>query len=267
MNYCHHTSSPCIPKMNISGTPSQIVSFQITNSDGKILVDDKITLHPDGRFSQEIDIEDYMAGLYFITVRSGSTEATEPFALGHRIIDSTIYHLKTIKTVYHANESILIQGETAPNILLILQLIDPSGIIIEKETFSDKEGKITDSLEIPHMPMYGVWQINATSGSNFDITEIRVVPSTIQEMTITIEGIENISGIGDVVNFNILDATGRVQVIITNEDNGQVDKLVFPQNNLGEVNQLWIIPDDLPSGTYTITATDAVNYSSAELIL
>ncbi|MFB5618975.1 MAG: biofilm-associated protein, partial [Candidatus Nitrosomaritimum aestuariumsis] len=79
--------------------------------------------------------------------------------------------ISTTKTSYEPGESILVLGETKPNVLLTMILLDHNeNEIKEVLTYSDKQGKITDSsFRIPSEAESGTWKINAKSGSNFDI--------------------------------------------------------------------------------------------------
>ena len=82
---------------------------------------------------------------------------------------------------YLPGDSILVLGNTSPNVILNIILIDPEGNEVKmKETFSDKNGQISESsFRIPNNAEPGMWTINANSGSNYDIIEIEVL-ATLQ---------------------------------------------------------------------------------------
>ena len=72
-------------------------------------------------------------------------------------------------------------------------MTDPDGNVIKsEETFSDKNGKISESsFRIPSEATPGMWNINVKSGSNFANVEIDVLSVTTEGMVIsTSEGPE-----------------------------------------------------------------------------
>ena len=142
-------------------------------------------------------------------------------------------------------------------------MIDPDQNQIKiKETFSDKEGKITeDSFRIPSDGKSGVWEINAKSGSNFDTIEIEVLPSTEDGMHISVEEIIDpaTSYLGKQIMFKVTGASQTVEIEVIAEDGELIADFSFPASAQGEINLPWLVPQDTEPGTYTITASDAFN--------
>ncbi|MFB5625952.1 MAG: biofilm-associated protein, partial [Nitrosopumilus sp.] len=142
-----------------------------------------------------------------------------------------------------------------------VSLINPEGEEIKvKETFSDKNGKISEgSFRIPSEGIPGTWVINAKSGSNFDNEEINVLAVAQEGMTVSVEEGQEIPGYGKTVNIHVFGASQTVEIEIIAEDGEVIQELSFPASGDGEINQPWIIPKDTEPGTYTIKVSDAFN--------
>jgi len=169
-------------------------------------------------------------------------------------------NIVTTKLNYEPGEAILILGDTKPNILLTLSLTDPDENEVKvKETFSDKNGKITeDSFRVPSEAKPGMWKINAKSGSNFDVIEIEVTSITIEGMVITVEEGEQIPGVGKTITIKVLGAKQTVSIEIIPEK-GDIIELSFVASAEGKIIIPWIIPPEIEPGTYTFRATDSYN--------
>jgi len=147
--------------------------------------------------------------------------------------------------------------------------MDPDGNIVkEKETFSDKNGKISENtLRIPSEGKHGIWTINAKSGSNFDTIEI-VVSAILEEgMIIQINEKPKLDGVNDFINIEISGAEQTVEIEITDSDGNIITSLEFISSGSGEINQPWMIPKDMEPGTYTIVAKDAFNVAETSFVI
>ena len=94
-------------------------------------------------------------------------------------------------------------GETKPNVLLTLTLIDPDKNEVKSlPIHSDKLGKITEeSFRVPSEAKTGTWEINANSGSNFDVAEFEVISSQVEGLRITVEEAEQIPTVGKILTI------------------------------------------------------------------
>ncbi len=247
--------------ITISGKASEIISLLIVDPSDKPKGDAiPITLQPDGRGTYSIQLDGYSSGVYTAVISKGSAQSTEIFTVGLQTGSGEI-DIKTTKLDYHPGDSVLILGDTGANILLTITMINPDGEEIKnKETFSDKNGKISEgSFRIPSDAVPGTWMINAKSGSNFDNEEINVL-ATIQEgMTVEVEEGQDIPGFGKTINIHVFGAEQTVEIEIITADGEIIEELSFPSSGEGEINQPWIIPKDTEPGTYTIKVSDAVN--------
>jgi len=61
--------------------------------------------------------------------------------------------------------------------------------------------------------------------------------------------------------------SNRLAIKITDEDNQVIVSLETPITSDGTFSLPWNIPADISTGVYTITVSDAVNSSSAEIFI
>ena len=254
-----------IALISLSGKASEIISLLIIDPSDKPKGDAvSITLEPDGRGSHSIDLEGFASGVYTAVISKGSAQSTEVFTVGLQIGSGEI-EINTTKTDYNPGDSILVLGDTGSNVLLTLTLIDPNGNEIKvKETFSDKNGKISESgFRIPSDGIAGMWIINAKSGSNFDNVEIEVQATSTEGMVVSVEEGQEIPGYGKTMNILVFGGQQTITIEIFAEDGEIIEELSFPASSQGEINQPWVIPQDTEPGTYTIKVEDAFNSAEA----
>ena len=247
--------------ITLIGKPSEVVSLLIIDPSDKPKGEAiSITLEPDGRGSYTLDLDGFSSGIYSAIVSKGNAKSTETFTVG-LLTGSGEINIVTTKLNYEPGESVLILGDTKPNSLLTLTLTDPDENEVKvKETFSDKNGKITEnSFRIPSEAKSGMWKINAKSGSNFDVVEIEVTTLTIEGLVITVQDGELIPGVGKTITIKVLGAEQLVTIEIVSEEGEIIEELSFPASDEGRVIQPWIIPPETEPGTYTFKAADAFN--------
>ena len=247
--------------ITLIGKPSEVVSLLIIDPSDKPKGEAiSITLEPDGRGSYTLDLDGFSSGIYSAVVSKGNAKSTETFTVG-LLTGSGEINIVTTKLNYEPGESVLILGDTKPNSLLTLTLTDPDENEVKvKETFSDKNGKITEnSFRIPSEAKPGMWKINAKSGSNFDVVEIEVTTLTVEGLVITVQEGDVIPGVGKTITIKVLGAEQLVTIEIVSEEGEIIEELSFPASDEGKVIQPWIIPPDTEPGTYTFKAADAFN--------
>ena len=247
--------------ITLSGKASEIINLLIVDPSDKPKGDAiSITLQPDGRGTYSIELDGYASGVYTAVISKGSAQNSEVFTVGLQTGSGDI-EINTTKIDYHPGDSVLILGDTGPNVLLTVTMSDPEGNKIKvKETFSDKNGKISEgSFRIPSDAMPGTWTINAKSGSNFDNVEVNVLATILEGMTVEVGQGQEIPGYGKTLNIHVFGAQQTVEIEIIGEDGNIIEELSFPASKEGEINQPWVIPKDTEPGTYTIKVSDAYN--------
>jgi 5-hydroxyisourate hydrolase-like protein (transthyretin family) len=246
--------------ISIIGKASEIVNLLIIDPSNKPKEDPiSITLQPNGTGIYHLKLSDYASGVYTSVVSKGSTQSTQIFTVGLQTGSGNI-EITTTKTNYLIGDTILILGSTSPNIIFNMSLKDPDGNSVSvKESFSDKNGKISEILRIPSDGKTGTWLINAKSGSNFDTIEIKVLATINEGMMMSItDGVE-IPGLGKTIQIKIIGAAQTVKIEIITEDGKILETLSVTASDQGEVDQPWIVPKNTTPGTYTVKAQDAFN--------
>ncbi len=221
-----------------------------------------ITLQPDGSGKYQLDLTGYTSGVYSAVVSKGNSQNTEIFTVGLQTGSGEI-EINTTKLNYLPGDSVLILGDTASNVLLTIIMTDPDGNIIkEKETFSDKNGKISESsFRIPTDTKHGMWTIKAQSGSNFDTVEIEVLSIIEEGMIVTVQEIEdqNTAHLGKTIQIKVIGAKQTVEIEIIAADGEIIETLSFVASGQGEIIQPWIVPKETEPGIYTVKVEDASN--------
>ena len=247
--------------ITMTGIASQVLNLLIIDPSDKPKGDEiSITLGPDGRGTYSLDLKGYSSGVYTAILSKGTAKSTEVFTVGLQTGSGDI-KIGTTKLSYEPGESILVLGDTKPNTLLTLTMLDSIGNIVKTtETFSDKHGKITeDSFRVPSNAKQGLWKINAKSGSNFDDVEIEIIAVQEEGLLIFVEDAPPIQGVGKALTIRVLGGHQTVNIQIISEEDKIIENLSFPASKEGKIIQPWIIPSGTEPGTYTFKAKDAVN--------
>ena len=255
--------------ITFTGKPSDILSMLIVDPSDKPKGETiSIQLESDGRSIYELDLDKYSSGVYTAVVSKGSTKSTEIFTVGLQTGSGEV-DINTTKLEYGAGDSVLILGNTNSNVLLTITLYDQDGKEIKsKETFSDKNGKITEEgFRIPSGAEPGTWQLKATSGSNYDTVDIEITAVKQEGIIVNVDEGNEIPGIGKIINIKIDGANPRATVlieIITEEGETIDDTLKCIATDQASCEIPWTISKDILPGKYIVKAGDG--YDSAETI-
>lgn len=245
----------------ISGKPSEIVNLLVIDQSDRAKGEAvNITLQPDGRYLHLLELDNYSSGVYTVVISKGASQTTEKFSVGLKTGSGEI-KLKSSKTNYFPGEQILILGDTKSNVLLTNTLFDPDGNEIrQRESFSDKSGKIVDdSFRIPRDAATGLWTINVKSGQNFDVMDINVVASADDSMAIFTEEGMSIAGLGDSIKIKVFGIDATVEITILSDEDQILANLEGIPTNDNTAELIWVIPPETEAGTYTIKADDGFN--------
>ena len=251
--------------ITLTGKPSEVISLLIIDPSDKPKGDViPITLKPDGTETHILDLTGYSSGIYSAVISKGSAKSTATFTVGLQTGSGDV-DIGTTRNSYQPGDPILILGNTKPNVLLTLTLIDPSGNEVKKEQIvSDKNGKITDdTFRIPSEAESGTWEINAQSGSNFETVEFEVNTLDEEGLIITVEDAPPVPTLGKIVTIKVIGAKQTIAIEIFSDEGELIEKFTpFPASKEGQLIQPWIVPNDLEPGDYVFKVKDA--YNSAE---
>ena len=246
--------------VSLAGEASEKISLIIITSSGSIVGSDiLIQLKPDGRGEYNLDLTDYVSGIYTAVIKKGGSENSENFAVG-LIAGSGDIDAKVTQTEYNQGEQILLLGSTVnSNSLLTVNLIDPNGNKIKSlEVISNSEGMFSEErLKIPKNAEIGLWIIEVTSGSNLDILEFNVFSTISEGMELKV--VEE-AKIGDLLKMQIT-ASKKTSIIIeiTDMEGYKVQEITCITTAEFRCESFWSIPKDTVPGTYTIKAYDTIS--------
>ena len=246
--------------VSLAGEASEKISLIIITSSGSVVGSDiLIQLKPDGRGEYNLDLTDYVSGIYTAVIKKGGSENSENFAVG-LIAGSGDIDAKVTQTEYNQGEQILLLGSTVnSNSLLTVNLIDPNGNKIKSlEVISNSEGMFSEErLKIPKNAEIGLWIIEVTSGSNLDILEFNVFSTISEGMELKV--VEE-AKIGDLLKMQIT-ASNKTSIIIqiTDMEGYKVQEITCITTAEFRCESFWSIPKDTVPGTYTIKAYDTIS--------
>lgn len=255
--------------LEIQGPASATVSLLIVDPSDKTKFSDTVILGPEGQKKYQLDLSGYSSGVYTVVLTRGNSQISEIFSVGLQTGSGQI-DARTTKETYQPGESVLILGESAKNMLLTLELVDPEGEVVKtKETFTNKDGIFSDSsFKIPVTAQPGTWIIHARSGPNFDDVKITVQGSIEEGIVIYVDSVVPSSG-GKIVTFKGYGAAVSQLVVITifSETDEEITELTIVSTGVGDFSTIWLADNKIPPGTYTIKAVDSLNEAETTVLL
>ena len=254
--------------MNIVGPQLTKLTITILDSNDNVKLTDSVTTTPSGKAKYAIDLDGLSSGIYRAAVSATNVQDATKFSIGLETGSGPI-SLITTQDNYSPGESILIIGNTGGNARLIITLYDPSGNVVSKtETFSDSSGNFsTENIGIPSDGSLGNWKITAHSRLDTKSVEINVSIPLGLGLTLQIEETEFATGNTIIIKGVGQSDSNRLTVEITDEDNQMIVSLETPITSDGTFSLPWTIPANISTGVYTVTVSDAVNSSSAEIFI
>ena len=238
------------------------------DSNDNVKLTDSVTTTSSGKAKYAIDLVGLSSGIYRAAVSTSNVQDTVKFSIGLETGSGPIT-LSPTQENYSPGESILIIGNTGGNSRITITLYDPSGNIVSStETFSDTSGNFsTENIGIPFDGALGNWKITAHSRLDTKSVEINVSIPLGLGLTLQIEETEFATGNTIIIKGVGQSDSNRLTVEITDEDNQMIVSLETPITSDGMFSLPWTIPANISTGVYTVTVSDAVNSSSAEIFI
>ena len=252
--------------VHIMGRANEKVTMLIIGPTGKAEGDPiDIQIGPDGTATHTLDISKLKTGIYNAVINKGSTQSNARFTVGLQVGAGEISASPT-KLQYIPGESILILGNSKPNILLTAALIDPNDTEIKKIYMpSDSEGNFNgEGLRIPSHGSVGQWKIRIASGSNFESVIIDVVSIDNKGIKVSVDESDESLSFGKLLNINIEGVTPEsiVAVVITDINETVINDQLKCTASESRCTVQWIVNKEIEVGLYTITATNGSETAS-----
>lgn len=244
------------PKINIVGPPSATVNLIIIDPSDKQKFTDSLSLGTDGYRTYTFNLTGYTSGIYTAVISRGNVHVENKFSVGLQTSTGPIT-LRTLQETYQPGDSILLIGDSNPNVIITLSLTDPNGVKVKtQDVFTDKKGTFSSFIfRIPSSAQAGVWKIEAGSGVNHVSKDLTVTQNTEDNITIqldkssySVDEIVQISGSGVSVSHTVI-----IKVL---KDGTEITELSITSTGIGSYSTIWKIPTDLVPGTYTIKVVD-----------
>jgi len=246
--------------INIIGPPSSTVNLILVDPSDKQKFSDTIVIGPDGSRDYTFSLNGYSPGVYTTVLTRGNAQVEERFSVGLGS-ESGPVTVRTVKDTYLAGESILLIGESKPNIIVTISLTDPNGVKIRSaDIFTDSEGVFTSSVfRFPSDAKPGIWKIDVSSGLNHVTKELTVLTQSAEGLAVRVDKSPPAYRIDDIITISG-DGAGKshnIQIKILSSDQTVIEELSIVAKSDGAYSTLWKIPRDLSPGTYTIKVLDA----------
>ena len=252
--------------LGIIGPSSTKLSIKVLDSNDQIKINESVTTTSLGKIKYALDLSDLSSGIYRAVVSASNIQDSVKFSIGLEPGSGDISLITTKKT-FSPGESILIIGHTGNDARLIVTLKDPSNnVSSEVETFSDGSGNFsTDQIGIPANAELGTWKITVHSRLDTKSIDINVNVPLEKGLTLKLEQTE--FEIGDTITIKGIgySDSGRLQIDLINNNGETVVTLETPITSDGTFSVPWVIPNNIGTGIFTVTVSDAENTDSVEI--
>ena len=247
-------------KIDFKGKPSEKITLIIISPTGTIKQSETpIQLRADGRGEYELKLQGYESGVYTAVIKKSGTQSEKIFSVGLQVGSGNI-DAKITQVEYNQGDSILLLGDTNPNSLMTVNLMDPNGNQIKSlEVPSNNVGMFTeDRLKIPTDAIEGIWKIDVISGTNMDSIEFKVSNVGTEGLKIQVN---EINKQGELLKIDIITKHKTLVTMVIKDETGQIiDKTITCNTTKDFVCQtFWPIPKTILPGTYILEARDSVN--------
>jgi len=244
-------------KLTIKGPPKSTISILIIDPSDKIKHTERIQLGLDGSKVYDLILSQYKSGVYSAVMKHPQSETRIVFSVGLQTTTGNI-SIQATKLEYLPGENILILGSATPNSIISLEMTDPDGKKIKnKDIFSDKEGKLSEgTFRVPSDAKQGPWIIKAKSGSKFAEVNINVSGTATKTFNIKTDKTTPYKA-GDYMTISGIGG-GKTQtaiIVISDSNNNNVTELQINTTKEGSFQTLWLVPQGMVPGKYTIKVT------------
>jgi hypothetical protein len=246
--------------INIIGPPSSTVNLIIVDPSDKQKFADTITIGPDGYLEYAFSANGYSPGVYTAVLTRGNAQVEERFSVGLGS-ESGPVTVRTVKDTYLAGDSILLIGESKPNIIVTVTLTDPNGVKVRSaDVFTDSKGVFTSSaFRFPSDAKPGIWKLDVSSGLNHVTKELTVLTQSAEGLAVRVDKSPPTYKVDDIITISG-DGAGKshnVQIKILSSDQTVIVELSIVAKSDGTYSTIWKVPTNLNAGTYTIKVLDA----------
>ncbi len=244
-------------KITIEGPAKATISILIIDPGDKVKLTESVTLGLDGSKVHDLVLDGYKSGVYTAVIKHTQSETQLVFSVGLQQSSGPIL-MQATKLEYLPGDSILVLGNTNPNVLLNLEMSDPDGKILkQKDIFSDKDGKFSEgTFRVPSDAKQGPWMIKAKSGANYAEAKFTVSGTIAKTFTVKTDKTTPYRS-GDYMTI-IGTGGGKTQTVvikILDPKNIEITDLTMSSTKEGSFQTIWPVPSGMEPGKYNVKAT------------
>lgn len=251
--------------LEVFGPSSANLFLTILNSNDQMRFEDRIHLDPTGNAEYLLDLSGYKKGAYYIVMTYASEQTIEEFTVGLSNGTAPI-EIILYDNYYKLGETVTLIGESTDNTQILIELIDPSGEIIDKiEYYTDDDGKFVYPLEISLGKQIGIWKIQVSNAENISELIFEVIDETTM-LTIHLDK-DGPYKFGDYVTISGTGINSESHPVIQIKSSEKLFELTPNVTKDGEFSGVWQVPDYLAPGTYVVSIDDGTYQATTKLII
>ena len=249
--------------IEIFGPGSSNLSLTVLDSHDHVIFEDMVLLDQAGYAEYSLDLGGYKKGVYNFMLTHASEETIEEFTVGLRIGTSPI-EVKLDDNYYKIGETVLLTGKSSDYAQILIELIDPTGEIIDKiEYYTDGDGKFTYPLEISLGKQTGLWEIRVSNGERVSEITFDVIGDE-KNITIKLDK-EKPYNLGDYVTISGTGINSESQSVIQITSSDRFYELTPNAAKDGTYSEVWQIPENWAPGHYTVLIDDGTDQATTKL--
>lgn len=249
-----HFDLNSMASIEIFGPISTNISLTVFDSRDNVRFDDTLLLDKTGYAEYLLDLSGYKKGNYYLVLNYASEETIEEFTVGLSE-GTTPIEIKVDDNYYKIGETVLLSGESSDNTRILIELIDPTGEIIDKiEYYTDNDGKFTYPLELSLGKQNGLWIVKVSNAERSSEVTFQVVGKE-KILTVQLDKAEPY-GHGEFMTISGTGIDSEFQTIIQITSTENFFELIPEVTKEGTFSEVWQIPENLTPGTYTVLVED-----------
>ncbi|MCV0431130.1 hypothetical protein [Nitrosopumilus sp.] len=249
--------------IEIFGPVSSNISLTVFDFRDNVRFEDTILLDKTGYAEYLLDLSGYKKGNYYLALNHASEETIEEFTVGLGVGTAPI-EIQVDDNYYKIGETVLLIGKSSDNTRIRIDLIDPTGEVIDKiEYYTDNDGKFTYPLELSLGKQNGLWRIQVSNGERLSEVTFEVVGEE-KILTVKLDKDEPYRH-GEFVTISGTGINSESQAIIQITSPEKNFELIPEVTKDGTFSEIWQVPESLTPDTYTVIVDDGINNATTKL--
>ncbi|NNL58203.1 MAG: hypothetical protein HKP31_01860 [Nitrosopumilus sp.] len=249
-----HFDRDSMALIEIFGPISTNISLTVFDSRDNVRFEDTLLLDKTGYAEYLLDLSGYKKGNYHLVLNHASEETIEEFTVGLSK-GTTPIEVQIDDNYYKIGETVLLSGKSSDNTRILIELIDPTGEIIDKiEYYTDNDGKFTYPLELSLGKQNGFWTVKVSNSERSSEVTFEVAGKE-KILTVQLDKEEPYRH-GEFMTISGTGIDSEFQTVIQITSDEKFFELIPEVTKDGTFSEVWQIPENLTPGTYTVLVED-----------